>query len=129
MHGLTATQVSRYSRQLLVQQVGVHGQERFLASRVLVVGAGALGCAVLPYLVCAGVGHVTLVDFDLVEEANLPRQILYRESDVGLSKAECAAVRLKELNSKVNVVARNIEFSVDEAEELVAAHDVVVDAR
>jgi len=95
----------RYSRHLLLADVGEDGQEKLLASRVLIVGMGGLGCPVALYLAGAGVGRLVLCDPDQVELSNLQRQMLYRESDLGKLKAECAREALLALNSGVDVRA------------------------
>src|SRR5579863_2754128 len=95
----------RYSRQVVLPEVGASGQARLAAASVAVVGAGGLGCAVLPYLGAAGVGRLTIVDHDSVEESNLHRQPLYRMSDLGKGKAEAARAALRALNPEVRIEA------------------------
>lgn len=96
----------RYSRHLLMADVGEEGQERLLQSRVLIVGLGGLGCPAALYLAAAGIGHLTLCDPDVVELTNLQRQILYKETDCGKPKVECAQSALAALNPGVTVIAR-----------------------
>lgn len=93
----------RYSRQLLMPDVGEGGQEKLLAARVLVVGVGGLGCPVSLYLTAAGVGELVLCDPDVVDKTNLQRQVLYRENDCGLPKVDCAARALEKLNPGVKI--------------------------
>ncbi len=119
---------SRYARQIALPEVGSRGQQCLGASRVLVLGAGALGCAVTTSLVASGVGHVAVVDFDVVEQSNLARQTLYRASDIGRPKAAVAAEALGGLNPEVEVVAileRIDAATVDDV--LAGCYDVVVD--
>ena len=116
-----------YSRQLALPEVGAAGQSRLGRSRVLVVGAGGLGCAVLASLAGAGVGTITIVDHDLVDASNLHRQPLYGIADVGRLKAEAAAQRLKACNPEVRVTALPRRFDRALAAELVPAADAVVD--
>lgn len=117
----------RYSRQLLIPEVGLAGQARLRAARVLCVGAGGLGGPVLSYLVAAGVGTVALVDDDLVDESNLQRQLLFSTADIGRSKAEAAAERLRGLNPHVVVEPHRLRFEAANARELVRAYDCVID--
>lgn len=118
----------RYSRQVLLAEVGRAGQQRIESSSVLVVGAGGLGCAVLPYLCAAGVGRLIIVDDDRVEESNLHRQPLYRMADLGQRKAEAARTALAALNPVAHIEAVCVRLTPANASSLVAAADVVVDA-
>jgi molybdopterin/thiamine biosynthesis adenylyltransferase/rhodanese-related sulfurtransferase len=117
----------RYSRHLLIPEVGLEGQERLARSRVLVVGAGGLGSPVLAYLAAAGVGRLGIVDDDVVDVTNLQRQILYQTADVGRSKANLAAERLHALNPQIAIDALPVRFDASNARELVRLYDVVVD--
>ena len=117
----------RYSRHLLIPEVGLEGQERLAQARVLVVGAGGLGSPVLAYLAAAGVGRLGVVDDDVVDVTNLQRQILYQTSDVGQPKARLAAERLHALNPQIAIDALPVRFDVSNARELVRLYDVVVD--
>jgi molybdopterin/thiamine biosynthesis adenylyltransferase len=117
----------RYERQILLKEFGVAAQEKLLHAKVLVVGAGGLGCPVLQYLAAAGVGTIGIVDDDVVALNNLHRQVLYNMNDIGLSKAEIAAEKLKALNNEINVVAYNKRFTNKNALEIINAFDVVVD--
>ncbi|MBR7157320.1 MAG: HesA/MoeB/ThiF family protein [Bacteroidales bacterium] len=132
----------RYDRQIILPEIGDDGQALLAAARVLVVGAGGLGSPVALYLAAAGVGTIGLVDYDTVGWSNLNRQILYCESDVGLSKVSVAAQRLRKLNSSINVVEHNGRLSsCDDVKmagpthlpetnvwRLVKDYDIVVDA-
>ena len=118
----------RYARQMLLPQVGTQGQARLAQAHVLVVGAGGLGCAVLPYLAAAGVGRLSLVDPDRVEESNLHRQPLYRMNDLGALKVEAAAAALGALNPQVSVTALAQRLTADNAPGLVSQADVILDA-
>lgn len=119
---------SRYGRQVLLGEVGEKGQARIGAASVLVVGAGGLGCAVLPYLCAAGIGRLVVVDHDRVEESNLHRQPLYRVQDVGSLKAEVARASLLALNPDTRVEAVCQRLTPANAPHLVADADIVVDA-
>lgn len=118
----------RYSRQTILPEVGAQGQARLGAAHVLVVGAGGLGCAVLEYLTAAGVGRLTIVDHDRVEESNLHRQPLYRMTDIGELKVRAARAALLQLNPTVRIEALAERLGAGNAGDLVAAADVVVDA-
>lgn len=117
----------RYARQTVLPEVGEAGQARLEAARVLVIGAGGLGCAVLPYLTAAGVGHLVLVDPDRVEETNLHRQPLYRMSELGELKAHAARRSLLQLNPKASIEAHATALTPENAPELVAQADLVLD--
>ena len=117
----------RYSRHLLIPEVGLAGQERLSRARVLVVGAGGLGSPVLAYLAAAGVGRIIIVDDDTIDVTNLQRQILYDTADVGESKAHRAAERLRALNPQIAVDALPVRLDASNARELVRLADVVVD--
>jgi sulfur-carrier protein adenylyltransferase/sulfurtransferase len=124
---LTAAEVRRYSRHLIMPEVGVEGQQRLKAARVLMIGAGGLGSPVGLYLAAAGVGTLGLVEFDVVDESNLQRQLLYGQSDVGRPKLEAAAERLREVNPFVTLEPHPVRLTSDNALELFAGYDLVVD--
>jgi molybdopterin/thiamine biosynthesis adenylyltransferase/rhodanese-related sulfurtransferase len=118
----------RYARQAVLGEVGAAGQARLAAASVLVVGAGGLGCPVLQYLAGAGVGRITVVDFDVVEQTNLHRQPLYGMPDIGKPKAEVARLALRRFNPEIAVDAVIERLTPQNASRLVASADVVVDA-
>ncbi|MBD5605477.1 MAG: molybdopterin-synthase adenylyltransferase MoeB, partial [Candidatus Eremiobacteraeota bacterium] len=118
----------RYSRHLLIPEVGLAGQERLRAARVLVVGAGGLGAPVLQYLAAAGVGTLGIVDDDRVDLTNLQRQVVFGESDVGRPKASAAAARVRDINAGVCVEPLPIRMVAGNARAIVRGYDVVVDA-
>jgi sulfur-carrier protein adenylyltransferase/sulfurtransferase len=124
---VNARERRRYSRHLLIPEVGLTGQERLRASRVLVVGAGGLGSPALQYLAAAGVGRIGVVDDDAVDETNLQRQTIFDESDIGRKKPVAAAERMKAINSLVNVDAIPLRFDTGNARQLVRLYDVVLD--
>jgi adenylyltransferase/sulfurtransferase len=124
---LTASDVQRYSRHLIMPEVGVDGQRRLKAARVLCVGAGGLGSPSSLYLAAAGVGTIGLVDFDNVDVSNLQRQILYSTGDVGRSKLASAAARLNGLNPDLNVVTHETALTSANALDIVRQYDLVVD--
>ena len=120
-------QLLRYSRQLMLPQVEVAGQEKLLASRVLIMGLGGLGCPAAMYLAAAGVGQLTLVDHDKVELSNLQRQIAHHTASIGLFKVDSARATIAALNPAVSVDAINRKLAGDELAALVARHDAVLD--
>ena len=125
---IAAAGLRRYSRHLLIPEVGLAGQRKLAAARVLVVGAGGLGAPVLQYLAAAGVGRIGIVDDDAVDETNLQRQVIFATSDVGRPKAHAAAERLRALNPLVAVDVYPVRLAAANARDLVRAYDVVVDA-
>lgn len=117
----------RYSRQMMLPQIGEAGQRRLARSSALIVGVGGLGSPVALYLAAAGVGRIGLVDADVVSVSNLQRQILYAESEVGLPKVEMAARRLAALNSDVEIETYACRLDESNAESIISHYDVVVD--
>lgn len=117
----------RYSRQLMLPQVGKKGQTKLKAAKVLVIGAGGLGCPVLQYLCAAGIGTIGIVDFDTVELHNLHRQILYTPKDIGRLKTEAAIEKLKAHNSEINFQSFNCVLADDNATEIIKQFDIVID--
>lgn len=124
---LNTEQAMRYSRQLMLPALDFRGQEALLASNVLLVGMGGLGCAAAPYLVASGVGSITLADNDAVDRSNLQRQILYREADIGQSKVQQAAASLRQLNSEIKIDALQQRLSAEDLAELVPRFSLVLD--
>lgn len=124
---LTPDEIARYSRHLLLPEVGMAGQQRLKAARVLCVGAGGLGSPVSMYLAAAGVGTLGLVDFDVVDASNLQRQILHGTEDVGRSKLASARDRLGSINPEVNLELHEVRLDRDNALELIGSYDLVVD--
>ena len=117
----------RYHRQTLLPEVGEEGQKKLQNARVLIVGVGGLGCPVALYLAGAGVGHLGLVDNDVVSLSNLHRQVLYDESDIDQPKAECATRHLHTKNSDIELKAYPMRLTPDNAECLIAEYDLVID--
>lgn len=118
----------RYSRQILLPEVGLAGQEKLKAAKVLIIGAGGLGCPVLLYLAAAGVGQLGIVDDDSVDVTNLHRQILYSNADVGKNKSVTAANKLAAINPFVKINVHPVRLAEENAAELVSAYDLVIDA-
>jgi len=124
---LSIEEVRRYSRHLIIPDVGMSGQKRLKNARVLCVGAGGLGSPALMYLAAAGVGTLGIVEFDTVDESNLQRQIIHGASDVGRSKAESARDTIKEINPLIEVVLHEVRLESSNVMDLFAAYDLIVD--
>ena len=124
---LDQQQIQRYSRHLIMPEVAMEGQQKLRHARVLVVGAGGLGSPVLSYLAAAGVGTLGIVDFDTVDFSNLQRQIIYSTADVGTSKLQAAADRIRAMNPDVKVEAHETRLSSENALSIIEGYDVVVD--
>ncbi|MEY2530345.1 MAG: sulfur-carrier protein adenylyltransferase/sulfurtransferase [Verrucomicrobiota bacterium] len=124
---LSPEELARYSRHLIMPEVGVEGQRRLKAARVLCIGAGGLGSPAALYLASAGVGTLGIVDPDDVDLTNLHRQILHGTKDIGRSKLESAKHRLHDANPNIDIELHHVRFSSANAEDLVARYDVVVD--
>jgi sulfur-carrier protein adenylyltransferase/sulfurtransferase len=124
---LDLDEVRRYSRHLIMPEVAMEGQSRLKAAKVLCIGAGGLGSPVIMYLAAAGVGTVGIVEFDVVDETNLQRQIIHGQSDVGRSKAESAKATVAEINPNVNVVLHETRLDSSNALEIFKDYDLIVD--
>jgi sulfur-carrier protein adenylyltransferase/sulfurtransferase len=124
---LSAEELQRYSRHLLMPEVTSEGQRRLKAARILSIGAGGLGSPATLYLAAAGVGTIGIVDFDDVDLSNLQRQILHGTKDIGRSKLESARDRLRDINPEIEIELHECRFSSENAPELVAQYDMVVD--
>lgn len=121
-------QSDRYHRQWILPEIGLAGQQKLSEAKVLVTGAGGLGCPVLQYLTAAGVGKLTIVDFDNVDLSNLQRQVLFTTDDIGKPKADVAKERLRQLNAEITVEAINSKLDDSNADQLISNADIVVDA-
>ena len=124
---LSQDQIARYSRHLLLPEVGVEGQEKLCNAKVLCIGTGGLGSPLGLYLAAAGIGKLGLVDFDVVDQSNLQRQVMHGESTVGKLKVDSAKNRLADINSDVEVVTYNIRLSSENAMEIFKDYDIIVD--
>jgi sulfur-carrier protein adenylyltransferase/sulfurtransferase len=124
---LSVDEVRRYSRHLIIPEIGMSGQKRLKNAKVLCVGAGGLGSPAMLYLAAAGVGTLGVIDFDVVEESNLQRQIIHGQSDIGRPKAESAADSIREVNPYVQVVLHQVHLDSDNAMEIFAQYDLIVD--
>ncbi len=124
---LSNDEIRRYSRHLILPEVGMAGQKKICSTTVLCIGAGGLGSPIAMYLAAAGIGKIGLVDFDTVDFSNLQRQLLHGTSDVGRPKAESARDTIRELNPNVEVVLHNTRLSSENALEIIGQYDIVVD--
>ena len=124
---LSDAQLLQYSRQIMLPQIDVAGQQKLIDANVLMLGAGGLGCPALYYLVTAGVGNIVIVDHDVIDVSNIQRQILYTLNDVGQHKADVASVKLNQLSTQLNITP--IAYKPDEQQlrELITQADVVLD--
>ncbi|MDR0517599.1 MAG: molybdopterin-synthase adenylyltransferase MoeB [Fibromonadaceae bacterium] len=125
--GLTNEEISRYSRHLLLPEIGAEGQRKLKNAKVLIIGVGGLGTPLALYLSAAGVGTIGLADFDVVDESNLQRQIIHSTSDVGRPKVASAKDRINGVNPLVNVVAHNEMLTSQNAIDIIAKYDIVAD--
>lgn len=117
----------RYERQIAISQIGLEGQKKLQEAKVLVIGAGGLGCPVLTYLTCSGVGDIKVIDEDVVSESNLNRQFFYNMEDIGKAKALVAVEHLKKQNPDIEICGEVIRVTCDNVKRLVRNVDVVVD--
>jgi sulfur-carrier protein adenylyltransferase/sulfurtransferase len=124
---LNNEEIRRYSRHLILPEVGLAGQKKIKATSVLCIGAGGLGSPIAMYLAAAGIGKIGIVDFDTVDYSNLQRQILHTDADVGRSKAESAKETIRGINPNVEVVIHNTAINSGNAFELIRPYDIVVD--
>jgi sulfur-carrier protein adenylyltransferase/sulfurtransferase len=125
---LTPREIRRYSKQIMIPEIGLEGQEKLKKAKVLVVGAGGLGCPVLQYLSAAGIGKIGIVEFDTVDETNLQRQVLYGSLDVGKLKSIIAKNWLEHLNSLVEIDIFNLKLDSTNSISIIKQYDLVVDA-
>ena len=124
---LSKEEVQRYSRHLIMPEVGMEGQLKLKRARVLTIGTGGLGAPLGLYLAAAGVGHLGLVDFDVVDSSNLQRQVTFTTADVGKPKSEAAKARLSSLNPAIEIVSYETRLTSDNALELFRDYDIIVD--
>lgn len=124
---LSSEEMARYARHITIPEFGVAGQEKLKEAKVLVIGSGGLGSPVLLYLAAAGVGHIGVVDFDVVDDSNLQRQVLFTVDDVGKPKAETAKKKLQALNPYIEITVHNTAFTKDNALDIIKGYDIVAD--
>lgn len=120
-------QFQRYSRQILIEEIGPQGQRKINASKVIIIGAGGLGSPVIQYLAAAGVGTLGLVDFDKVELHNLNRQVIHKETTIGMAKVKSAALYVQKLNSHIHTICIEEKITPQNAISLLQEYDIIVD--
>ena len=124
---LDKNQVERFSRQIVLKDIGASGQKKIIQSKVLIIGMGALGCPVAEFLTRAGVGTLGIVDYDNVDLSNIHRQSLYNMSDIKKSKVLIAKKKLKKINSKINIVCHKIRIDKNNLKKIIKEYDYIVD--
>ncbi len=117
----------RYNRQTILPEIGESGQDKLIQAKILVIGAGGLGCPILQYLATAGVGTIGIIDFDKIEIHNLHRQILYTENQIGFSKALIAKKTIEKLNPLIKVEAFDEKLTLENAPKIISQYDCIVD--
>ncbi|WP_353243304.1 molybdopterin-synthase adenylyltransferase MoeB [Providencia sp.] len=127
MQELSDNEMLRYNRQIILRGFDFDGQEKLKAGKVLIIGLGGLGCAATQYLAAAGVGHLTLVDFDTVSLSNLQRQILHRDTTIGEPKVDSAKSQLCAINPHIHIDVVNAQLEDAQLSELITHHDVILD--
>ncbi len=125
---LSSIELRRYSKQIMIPEIGIKGQEMLKKAKVLVIGAGGLGCPILQYLTAAGTGKIAIAEFDMVDESNLQRQVLYGSSDIGKLKSIIAKNHLEHLNSLVEIETINLRIDESNSLNVFNKFDVIVDA-
>ncbi|MDI6605261.1 MAG: HesA/MoeB/ThiF family protein [Thermoanaerobacteraceae bacterium] len=121
-------QILRYSRQIILKDIGLEGQKKLLMSKVLVIGAGGLGSPAIYYLAACGIGTIGIVDFDVVGISNLNRQIIHSTDDLGKYKADSAEEKVKKLNPDVDILKYKTRITPDNIEDIIKDYDVIIDA-
>ena len=124
---LTNEEIARYSRHLLLPEIGIEGQKKLKAAKVLIVGTGGLGAPLALYLSAAGIGTIGIVDFDFVDESNLQRQIIHGTKDIGRPKVASAKDRMKSINPYINIITHNEALTSKNAMDIIAGYDMVAD--
>ncbi|WP_213637066.1 molybdopterin-synthase adenylyltransferase MoeB [Providencia rettgeri] len=127
MQELSDPEMLRYNRQIILRGFDFDGQEKLKAGKVLVIGLGGLGCAATQYLAAAGVGHLTLVDFDTVSLSNLQRQVLHRDATIDMPKVDSAKTQLAAINPHIQIDTVNAQLDDAQLDELITHHDVILD--
>jgi len=124
---LNKSQIERFSRQIILKNIGAKGQEKILSSKVLIIGMGGLGCPVAEFLTRAGIGTLGIVDHDIVNLSNLHRQSLYDRSDLGKSKVKVSKKKLRNINSKIKINTYNFKLNKNRFEKIIKLYDYIID--
>nr|QCI07760.1 Molybdopterin biosynthesis protein [Pleonosporium borreri] len=125
---LSISEYNRYGRHLILKQIGIYGQYRLKRSKILIVGAGGLGCPAMIYLVASGIGYLGILDEDNIDISNLNRQILYNTKNINKSKSECAKIKLKEINSECKIIQHQLNLNINNALDIIKYYHIIVDA-
>ena len=125
--GLTEQQIERYSRQIILEEVGGAGQEKLLSSKVLIVGAGGLGAPAALYLAAAGIGTIGIIDYDKVDLTNLQRQIIHHTADIGTEKVDSARAKIQAINPEVTVRTHQTRVTAENISEIIRQYDFIID--
>ena len=124
----TKEELIQYNKQMILPEIKKSGQEKLKLARVLVIGAGGLGCPALQYLSAAGVGTIGIIDFDLIDASNLHRQLLYTINDVGKPKAIVAAEKIRQINPHISAIEMNEKLITENALNIISNYDIIIDA-
>lgn len=124
---LSEGEIKRYNRHLVLPEIGIKGQKKLKQANVFVIGAGGLGCPVLQYLAAAGIGHIGIVDFDVVELSNLQRQVLFTSEDIGLPKVTVVQAHLQKLNPEIKISAHQLQLTSENILDIVNQYDLIID--
>lgn len=125
---LSDDEITRYARQLILPEIGDDGQDAIRATKLCVIGAGGLGVPVIMLAACAGFGHISILDDDVIESTNLNRQFIYTPDEAGRAKADIAAKKAQDFNADITITAHPMRFSEKTADDIIASHDIIIDA-
>nr|YP_009397106.1 Molybdopterin biosynthesis protein [Spyridia filamentosa]ARW66292.1 Molybdopterin biosynthesis protein [Spyridia filamentosa] len=125
---LSKIELKRYNRQIIIDNIGINGQMRLKKAKILIIGAGGLGCPILLYLASSGIGHIGILDYDTIDKSNLNRQILYAEKDEKILKTKAAQEKINILNSHCQIIAYNIKLNSNNSLDIIKKYDIIVDA-
>nr|YP_009395258.1 Molybdopterin biosynthesis protein [Bryothamnion seaforthii]ARW64026.1 Molybdopterin biosynthesis protein [Bryothamnion seaforthii] len=125
---LDSEEYTIYSKHLILEQIGIEGQKRLKKAKVLIVGAGGLGCPIMIYLTSSGVGYLGIIDKDTIEASNLSRQILYTQKNINCSKVVSAKQKLKDINNKCKIITHKYELNEKNSLEIISYYDIIIDA-
>nr|QCI05375.1 Molybdopterin biosynthesis protein [Compsothamnion thuyoides] len=117
-----------YARHLILNNIGIHGQKKLKKSKILIIGAGGLGCPAMLYLVASGIGYIGIIDEDLIEISNLNRQILYNTQDIHKTKVKCAKTKLQTINPECKIIKHTKKLNNLNAEEIIKYYNIIIDA-
>ena len=125
---LSQEEYIRYSKQIILKQIGIEGQHKLKNAKILIIGAGGLGCPIMLYLVSSGIGFIGIIDKDHIEQSNLNRQILYNQANIKEPKAECAKKKLQTVNQNTKIIAHKWQINSKNSLEVISYYDIIIDA-